>query len=331
MLIFLAGDIGGTKTRLAAYTIKGKNFECIKQQKFFSKKYPNLRSILKEFLQGETWKVHRACFGIAGPVRKNTIHATNLPWIVDAKQLSSALSIETVLLINDLEAHAYGVKLLAKRDFFVLNEGDPSIEGNQAMISAGTGLGEAGLYFDGKKHHPFACEGGHGDFGPQNELEDELLKHLRVKFQHVSYERILSGPGLCNIYQFLIETKREREKADIFEKIHRGNSASLISEMGVDKTSPACMRALELFVSIYGSEAGNLALKMLALGGVFIGGGIAPKILQVIKQGSFMERFKKKGRFCELLSQIPVKVSLNDQTALLGAFYCASISVQAKH
>jgi len=324
MSVYLAGDIGGTKTRLAAYAIKQRDCECVKQQKFPSKNYPNLRSIIKKFLETETWRVHRACFGIAGPVRGNISHATNLPWLVDAQQIAHDLCIETVALINDLEAHAYGIKLLPEKEFSILNEGDPSIEGNQAMISAGTGLGEAGIYFDGKHHYPFACEGGHGDFGPRNELEDELLKYLRAKFQHVSYERILSGPGLCNIYQFLIETKREKEKLDLFEEIQRGDSARLISEMGMNQTSFACMQALHLFASIYGSEAGNLALKMFALGGVFLGGGIAPKILEVMKQGSFIENFKKKGRFYDLLSQIPVKVSLNDQTALLGSFHYAS-------
>ena len=322
-MFYLVGDIGGTNTRLAVYKAKRVERERIKKQVFASRDYPDLQSIVKEFLKGSALEINRACFAVAGPVKKSKSYTTNLPWIVDAEKLSRGLLIERVGLINDLQAHAYGVKLLENKEFVILNEGDPEAEGNQAMISAGTGLGEAGIYFDGEKYHPFACEGGHGDFGPRSRLEDELLKYLRIKFQHVSYERILSGPGLCHIYQFLVETRKEKESPSVFEMIQKGDSARLISEMGMEGSSTACAQAVEMFTSIYGSEAGNLALKMFALGGVFLGGGIALKISKIIEKGVFMENFKKKGRFSDLLSKIPVKLALNDQTALLGSFYYA--------
>lgn len=322
-MFYLVGDIGGTNTRLAIYRGKKERGECIKKQVSSSHDHPDLQSIVKDFLKESRLEIKRACFAVAGPVKKSKSQTTNLPWIVDAGKLSKELSIEKVGLINDLQAHAYGVKLLESEDFAILNEGDPESEGNQAMISAGTGLGEAGIYFDGKNYHPFACEGGHGDFGPRSALEDELLKYLRVKFHHVSYERILSGPGLCHIYQFLVETKKERESPSTFEMIQKGDSARLISERGIEGSSTACFQALQMFVSIYGAEAGNLALKMYALGGVFLGGGIALKLSKIIEKGVFMENFKRKGRFSELLSKIPVKLALNDQTALLGSFYYA--------
>lgn len=319
--MYLAGDIGGTKTHLAIFKKDGDQTVCIKEKKFPSQKYVNLRSIVKEFLTGEVIK--KACFGIAGPVRNGKSHATNLPWIIDTEVLSTTLTIETVCLINDLEANAYGVRELSKEDLFVLNEGRPDSCGNQAIVSAGTGLGEAGIFFDGKHYYPFACEGGHSDFAPRSSVEDELLIYLRKKFEHVSYERILSGPGLYNLYEFVVETKKRGEDRAVFKEITSGDTPKLITEKGMSKESEACAYTLELFVSIYGAEAGNMALKMLAFGGVFIGGGIAPKILDVIKQGSFLASFKAKGRFSDLLQSIPIHVILNDNTALLGAMVYA--------
>jgi len=320
---YLAGDIGGTKTHLALYQDQGGKTTCVKDQKFPSKDYPNLRTIVKKFLVGVGFEIERACFGIAGPVEDGKSKATNLPWLIDSKQLETELKIEKVALINDLEANAYGLKVLSDDEFFILNEGDPNAYGNQAMISAGTGLGEAGIYFDGKDHLPFACEGGHTDFGPRNEVEDQLLHYLRKKFEHVSYERILSGPGLYTLYQFVVETKQEDEDLEALELINNGDSPRLVSQLGLSGESAACAKTLQLFASIYGAEAGNIALKIFALGGVFIGGGIAPKILEVIKKGDFMESFRGKGRFAQLLSDIPVKVVLNDNTALLGSMYYA--------
>ncbi|MCB1106818.1 MAG: glucokinase [Chlamydiia bacterium] len=322
-MTYLAGDIGGTKTHLALYQEKKGKMESIKEQKFPSQKYPNLRTIVKEFLKGVDIKISKGCFGIAGPVKKGKSHATNLPWLVDADVLQKELSIDKVSLINDLEANAYGLNMLKGDELFTLNPGDPNAEGNQAMVSAGTGLGEAGIFFDGERHIPFACEGGHADFAPRSEIEDELLRYLRKKFKHVSYERILSGPGIYNVYQFIVETKKESEREEVFHEITSGDSPRLISEKGLNGTSKACEKTLELFASIYGSEAGNVALKMFALGGVYIGGGIAPKIIRVLKEGDFFRSFTEKGRFSKLLEGIPIRVVLNDKTALLGSIYYA--------
>ncbi|MCB1110481.1 MAG: glucokinase [Chlamydiia bacterium] len=322
-MTYLAGDIGGTKTHLALYIEEKGKMECVKEEKFPSKKYPNLRSIVKEFLEGQNLSVAKACFGIAGPVKKGKSQATNLPWLIDAEELKTELHFEKVSLINDLEANAYGLNMLKEEEFYVLNTGDPKAEGNQAMVSAGTGLGEAGIYYDGRRHYPFACEGGHTDFAPRNDREDALLRYLRKRFGHVSYERILSGPGLYNLYQFMVETKQVSEKEETYKEIASGDAPRLISEKGLSGASKACSQTLELFVSIYGSEAGNVALKMLALGGVFIGGGIAPKIMGVLKRGDFFHSFTGKGRFSHLLEAIPIKVVLNDRTALLGSTYYA--------
>ncbi len=319
--MYLAGDIGGTKTHLAIFKKEGRETICVKEKKFSSQKYPNLRSIVKEFLTGEL--VKKACFGIAGPVRNGKSQATNLPWVIDTGVLSTTFHFERVSLINDLEANAYGVRELSENELFVLNKGNSNGVGNQAIISAGTGLGEAGIFFDGKHYHPFACEGGHSDFAPRHDIEDELLLFLRKKFTHVSYERILSGPGLYNVYEFIVKTKKKYEEQSVFDEITSGDSPKLITEKGLSKESQACAYTLELFVSIYGAEVGNMALKMLAFGGVFIGGGIAPKILEVIKKGSFFTSFKEKGRFSGLLQSIPIHVILNDKTALLGAMVYA--------
>lgn len=319
----LAGDIGGTKTHLALFSEKNNRPFCIKEQKYPSPKHSNLEEIIRAFLEGSEERVEKACFGVAGPVKKGVSQATNLPWIVNAQNLAKELKTEKVFLINDLEANAYGLYLLEEDEYEILNKGDPDLKGNQAIISAGTGLGEAVIYFDGKNYHPFACEGGHCDFAPRNEEQDDLLKHLRQRFPHVSYERVLSGPGLHNIYRFLIDTKREKEDPAIFQEIEMGKSPELISEKGVKKESKACIHALELFSSIYGAEAGNHALKTLAFGGVFLGGGIAPKIASILKGELFMNAFRSKGRFFKLLSDISVRVILNPKTALLGAMYYA--------
>ncbi|MCB1084501.1 MAG: glucokinase [Chlamydiia bacterium] len=322
-MVYLAGDIGGTKTHLALYKEEKGKMVKLKDQKFPSKNYPDLRTILKEFLGEAESEVEKGCFGIAGPVKKGKSQATNLPWLVDSRQLEKEIHMEKVALINDLEANAYGLNLLTKDQLYSINPGDPNAEGNQAMISAGTGLGEAGIYFDGKRHFPFACEGGHADFAPRNEVEDSLLRYLRKKFGHVSYERILSGPGIYNLYQFIIDSGIEKENEAVYQEITNGTPPVLISEKGLNGSSKACKKTLEIFASIYGSEAGNIALKMLALGGVYLGGGIAPKILPFLKEGEFLNSFKRKGRFSSLLEAVPITVVLNDNTALLGAIYYA--------
>jgi len=323
--VILAGDIGGTKTHLALFDGE----KMCADAKFKSSEHENLRSIVKEFLGANpNYSVERACFGIAGPIQDRKCKATNLPWIIDADLMEKEANIAHVSLINDLEANAFGINCLKEDEFFTLNEGKKH-EGNAALISAGTGLGEAGLYWDGKEYHPFACEGGHCSFAAENEIEMKLWKYLRKQYDHVSFERILSGPGLTNIYRFLIDEGLEKEEAHVKKAMEEADPSYVITEMGMKSMSVACERALDLFVSIYGSEAANLALKMLSVGGLFIGGGIAPKILNELAEGSFMKRFVQKGRFTSLLLGIPVKVVLNEHTALLGAAYYAQKNKRA--
>lgn len=315
--MILAGDVGGTKVRLALFE---QGNAIIDEQKFASREFSDFSTLLKKYLESvQTKKISAACFGIAGPVKNGVCKATNLPWEIVAKDLERQLHIPQVHLMNDLEANAWGLRCLSDKEFFVLNEGIP-IPGNQALISAGTGLGEAGLYWDGKSHMPFACEGGHADFGPTSEEEIELLIYLMKTYKHVSYERVLSGPGLYQIYRFLIDTKKEKENP-IIDKT--ADAPRLITEKAEDKSCTACIRACRIFIDIYGAESGNLALKFFAVGGLFIGGGIAPRMLSFIKESNFLKSFLNKGRLSPVLAQIPIKIVLNEKTALLGAAQCA--------
>jgi glucokinase len=320
----LAGDIGGTNARLAILETSDGWPQVIVEQTFPSREHKNLDEIVLKFLAASDLKVKRACFGVAGPVLQRQAKPSNLPWVVDADQLAKGFGFDAVTLINDLEASAYGLVALGAEDLATLNEGLPDAQGNSAIISAGTGLGEAGLHFDGKTRRPFASEGGHSDFAPRNELEIDLLRYLLPRFQHVSYERVLSGPGLLNIYKFLRDTGRGEEPAWLADEMERYDPAAVITQAALREKSHLCMRALDLFVSIYGAEAGNLALEVKATGGVFLGGGIAPKIIEKLKGPAFLEAFMDKGRMRPLLEAIPVRVILNDRTALLGAAICAS-------
>jgi len=321
--MILAGDIGGTKTRLALFTAVGERLESLAEEIFPSREHGGLDEIVRTFVSKQQVSVTHAGFGVAGPVKHGRCETTNLPWVVDARQLAGQLGIASVVLINDLEANAYGVAALEAKDFVILNQGAPDAEGNAAIIAAGTGLGEAGFYWDGAQHHPFACEGGHGDFAPRNELELELLRYLLTRFTHVSYERVLSGPGLYNIYQFLRDTGRSKEPVWLAEELRQQDPAATISQAALTSRSALCVQALDLFVSLYGAEAGNLALKVMATGGLYVGGGIAPKIMQKLEDSTFVQAFIAKGRMRPLLEAIPVRVILNDQTALLGAARCA--------
>ena len=323
--MILAGDIGGTKANLAVFDESGEQLNIVIEQKFVSRDYTNLDEIVNGFTATHQMSFDAACFGIAGPVKNGRSIATNLPWVVDASALAQNLGLQSVELINDLEANGYGIAVLGADDFVILNQGSANSEGNAAIIAAGTGLGEAGFYWDGKGYYPFACEGGHGDFAPRNELEIELLRYLQFRFERVSYERVLSGPGLFNIYQFLRDTGRGEEPTWLAEKIQQKDPAAVISDSALEERSDLCMHALELFVSLYGAEAGNLALKIMATGGVYIGGGIAPKIIKMLARENFMRAFTRKGRMQALLEQMPVRVILNDKTALLGAAHCARL------
>jgi glucokinase len=327
--IVLAGDVGGTKTQLGCFHVDGQSpslrFKPLVVEKFRSQEHASLDELAAAFLARHKSQPEIACFGVAGPVQHGRSQATNLAWTVDAAHLATELKIETVLVLNDLEANAYGIAALDEDDFAVLQPGRANAEGNVAVISAGTGLGEAGMFWDGQRHLPFACEGGHADFAPRNEWESKLLDFLLREFGHASWERVLSGPGLHNLYRFHVHARPGQESADVARQIEAGEPAAVISRAAHDGTCRTCVEALALFVSLYGAEAGNLALKLMATGGIYLGGGIAPKNLEPLKRKDFLRSFAAKGRMQSLLESMPVRVILSDQTALVGAARCAAL------
>jgi glucokinase len=323
--MFLAGDIGGTKTNLALYTYQNDKLVAKKTASFPSKDHMSLAEIVRAFLENDTHHVRNACFGVAGPVKDGVVQVTNLPWVVDAGALQDDLKLARVSLINDLEANAYGIKTLLPDELLPLNpNANPQQVGNRALISAGTGLGEAGLVWDGITHRPFATEGGHASFAPNDSVGDELLVFLRKEHGHVSWERVLSGMGMKNTYRFFRQRSGVPEPEWLSEQISTGDLAAITSQVGLAGKDPVCVDALNCFVGNYGSEAGNLALKILALGGVYIGGGIAPKMLSKMQSPTFLDAFYHKGRMSPLLQSTPVYVILNDKTALQGAAWFAA-------
>jgi glucokinase len=324
--MILAADIGATHTRLAGFDTEGNKLSCVVEKVYLSQEHNGLPEIIHEFIRSEGVPVHQACFGVAGPVRGGRSKTSNLPWVIDANELARQLRLSSVGLINDLEAYAYGIDALESPDFITLSAGAAPVEGNMAVISAGTGLGEAGLHWDGYRHHPFACEGGHTDFAPRSDLEIELLGYLRAKYHHVSWERVLSGPGIKNIYDFLRDTQRAQEPEALREEIRSApDPPALISQLALEKRAPICEQTLDIFVSLYGAETGNCALKFMSSGGIFIGGSIAAKIVPKMQEPIFMQSFLAKGRMRPLLEDMPVKIVLNDSAGLIGAARCALI------
>lgn len=323
-MLILAGDIGGTSTRLAYFDITNDMMVPVVEERFPSRDSGSLEEIVNRFASEHGLEVERACFGIAGPVRQGRVQTPNLPWSVDAAVLARALGLPAVRLINDLEANAHGIDLLSPDDLAVLNPGVPNPTGTIAVVSAGTGLGEALAYWDGTSHRPLPSEGGHADFAPRNELEAELLLYLRAEHGRVSTERLVSGPGLRNIYRFLRDARHLPESAAVVDEMRRGDPSAAITRAALAGECQLCEQVLDLFVSLYGAEAGNVALRYLATGGVYLGGGIAPKIIDRLKGPGFMLAFTTKGRLSPLLESIPVRVILNDRTALLGAGRCAA-------
>jgi glucokinase len=346
--MILAGDIGGTKTTLALFDWTIERVDAVREQTFANADYAALEEILEEFLSPEAERpaepetqegsqaersgppappvLDIACFGVAGPVVENACRTTNLPWVVDGATLSKRFSIPRVLLVNDLEATAHGLLVLRPDELETLNAGSPPrSKGAMALIAAGTGLGEAILFWDGQTYRPRPSEGGHCSFAPTSDLEIELLRYLRTQHTHVSYERVLSGMGLQAIYEFLRDTKRN-EPTWLAEKLKVADPPVLIAEAGLKRQAEIAVQALDMFATIYGAEAGNLALKALALDGVYVGGGIAPKLLAKLKDGTFMKAFTNKGRYKKLLSAIPVHVITNPKAALLGAAAVAAKS-----
>jgi len=322
----LAGDIGGTKTHLALFSFQNNLLKSEVQKTFPSQKYSGLEPVLEEFLGAGEYSIGRASFGIAGPLVDGKVKAPNLDWIVDPVSIAKTLKLPSVSLLNDLEAAAYGISTLESHEFLTLNEGVIRRPGNKVLIAAGTGLGETIIFDDGKNYYPLASEGGHADFAARDEREIELLRYLIGRFGHVSYERVVSGPGLANIYDFLKEKAGFAVPGPFAEEIAAAEDRSpLIAQAALAGEPEIAVKALDLFVSSYGAEAGNLALKAKAIGGVYVGGGIAPKMIDKLKSGTFMQAFKDKGRYRDLVSSIPVYVVLNEKAALRGAAYHATL------
>jgi glucokinase len=316
--MILAGDVGGTKVHLALYDFTNGKLQHSRDERYPAKDYSGLEEIVREFLADD--RVTSACFGVPGPVRDGRLRLTNLPWTLDSRELAQSLKIDHVFLINDLEANGYGVAELTQEQIYTLSEGDPGQIGNRALIAAGTGLGEGILTWNGKQHIPMPSEGGHSDYAPRNEDEIDLLRYLKQKYNgRISFERVVSGMGFTNIYDFLRDVRGMEEPAWLAERMAKEDPNAVITELALAAKSEICEKTLDMFVSAYGAEAGNLALKVLSIGGLYIGGGIAPRILDKLKDGTFMRAFTDKGRLSQLLINMPVRVILESRAALLGA------------
>jgi glucokinase len=324
--MILAGDVGGTKVDLVLCKFDRGQLLTVYEHKYHARDFPGLVQVVETFLQecrqtlAQPVEVLAACFGVPGPVRQGRLKLTNLPWQLDSAQLAIDLKIEHVFLINDLEANGYGIEELTPDQILVLSKGDPNAEGNRGLIAAGTGLGEAILVWDGQKYKPTASEGGHSDFAARNEDEIGLLRYLQKTLQgRVSSERVISGLGLANVYAYCRDVKGLEEPQWLKDRMRSEDPNAVIGELGEAGTSELCVQALDMFVSAYGAEAGNLALKILAVGGMYVGGGIAPKLLRKMQDGTFMKAFTDKGRLSDLLVQTPVRLILESRAALMGA------------
>jgi glucokinase len=320
--MLLAGDIGGTKTTLAVYSPDAGPRAPVAEATFPSGGYPDLESIVREFLARTTLRVERAAFGVSGPVVEGRAAITNLPWQLDERRLQSELGLEAAHLLNDLEALANSLPHLQPADIEALYDIPPEPGGAIAVIAPGTGLGEAFLTWDGARYHPQPSEGGHSDFAPTNEQEIDLLRYLMARFEHVSYEQVCSGRGVPHIYAFLKDTGAAVEPDWLAERLAAAaDPTPVILNAALHESQPCaiCAAALDLFVSILGAEAGNLALKVLATGGVYVGGGITPHILPAIHRGAFLQALQCKGRLTNVMSRVPVRVILNPKAGLLGA------------
>ncbi|MBX7083228.1 MAG: glucokinase [Nannocystaceae bacterium] len=323
----LAGDIGGTNSRLAICDVIGSRVSVIAEQTVPSTGYPSLSEVVRAFLSTRGVQVVAACFGLPGPVRGRRAKLTNLPWLVDADAIERELGLDAVWLLNDLEANAYGLAVLDPGAVRVIKPGTAIPNGNAALIAAGTGLGEAGLAWDGTRRRPFATEGGHADFAPSDALEVELLAHLRKQWDHVSWERVVSGPGLAAVHAFLRERAGAPQPA--WMQCTPTELPGRIAAHARDGSDEIAAEALQRFLGLYGAEAGNLALKFLAIGGVYVGGGIAPKLADAFADSPFTERFLAKGRMRALLEDIPVYLVLDDHAGLWGAASYAASRGQA--
>ena len=319
----LAGDIGGTKTILAIAYFEDNRINWAHKKRFLSYNYASLDEMIVEFFREIFLNPVDviASFGIAGPVQDGRVKTTNLPWHVDASELKNNLGFKNIDLVNDFKSIGLGIPYLKDEDLQVLNRGNKDTNGHVAIIGAGTGLGQ-GLAIYGQAHKRYRVlpsEGGHCDFAPNNEGEIGLLRYLMQKYEHVSVERVISGPGLFNIYNYLAESGFANRSHETRKKLESGDPAAVISALGLEGSDALCVKALDMFASIYGAEAGNLALKALPTGGLYVGGGMAPKLKEKIIDGTFMKGFLNKGRLSEFMKSIPVYVILNEDVGLMGA------------
>ncbi len=323
--MILAGDIGGTKTNLAYFREEDGRVIPVEERSYPSQQYRSLLDIIEAMKKEIPAQITGAAFGVAGPIVEGRSKLTNLDWEVAADEIREGLKLRHVGLLNDLEATAYGVLNLPAKDRLTLQQGEALKHAAIGVIAAGTGLGEGALIWDGKRYRAVPSEGGHADFAPRNELEMDLLRFLLTKFKRVSYERVLSGPGFSHLYEFFRSRSHEPEPAWLTEQMKAGPTpAAAISRAGLERTDSVCVQVLDLFTTLYGAETGNVALRFLATGGMYIGGGIAPKILPRIQEGSFLEAFTFKGRHSPLLKSVPLYVVLNDKIALYGAAHYAA-------
>ena len=324
--MILAGDIGGTKVHLALYTFAGGRLAPVRDTKFPAHEFATLDEVVDKFLTGDPandgkrGEIVAACFGCPGPVRNGRLKLTNLPWTLDARDLQRSLSIEHIFLINDLEANGFGIPELRPESIFSLHAGDAAAIGHRGLIAAGTGLGEALLIWDGKAHRPIPSEGGHCDFAARTDREIALLQYLRGTLEgRVSWERVVSGIGIKNVYAFLRDVEKIEEPDWLRERMAEEDPNAVIGRCAEDGSSSLCFETMKTFAAAYGAEAGNIALKVLAMGGMYLGGGIAPKMLKTLGNGGFMQAFLDKGRMSPLLESVPVRVILDETCALLGA------------
>jgi glucokinase len=320
ILYVLAGDLGGTKTRLALFQVKEGKMELLEEKTYPSREYASFAAVIQEFiaLQPDK-KPQRICIGVAGPVIKGRVELTNLSRELTVAEIQAATGVEETFLINDLEATAYGLATLENDSLLTLHGGAPDTGGNMAIIAPGTGLGEAGLFYDGALYAPFATEGGHCDFAPRNELDMELLKYLQEKYQIVSWERLVSGPGIYDTFKFLRDVRHMHVPDWLEQELMEKDPAASISGNAIAQKVSICIKTMELFVRYLAREAANLVFKMKSTGGLFIGGGIPPRIIQLLQHNDFYHHYLQGDRLIELLASVPLHVIINDKAAMWGA------------
>ncbi|CAL1518278.1 glucokinase [Chitinophaga sp. MM2321] len=322
----LAGDLGGTKTNLALFRSSEGELDVIREDTYASRDYASFSEMIQHFIsQGNDPLPKRICIGVAGPVVNGKVELTNLSRELSEDEIRHSTGIKAVALINDLEATAYGLATLSPEQLTTLHRGAVNNIGNMAIIAPGTGLGMAGLYWDGKNHHPFPTEGGHSDFAPRTDLDILLLRYLQEKYEIASWERVISGPGILAIYQFLRDVKGMEETAELRDAMEEGDPAAVISKAALTGKTSICVKTMELFVRYLARESCNLVLKMKATGGLFLGGGIPPKIAQLLETGEFYHHYLQGDRMAELLAGVPIHIVNNDKSALWGAAYYAGL------